>query len=89
MSTMAALQYLGLDRQTIRALSQKAKNRGKSAPQYVRDLVAADLVTDHTFDSILEPIRQGFRESGVTPEAFDKLVKKARKANRQPKARRR
>src|SRR5438874_1199970 len=60
MSTGTALRTLGLPRGTIRALERKAKQQGKSAPEYVRDLIDGDLLAENTFDEVLAPVRDAF-----------------------------
>ena len=68
----------------MRAIARRAKNAGKTPSEYVRSLVERDLLAGDSFDEVLKPIRQGFRESGVTENELDVLVAQARKAHHPP-----
>jgi len=82
MSTLDALRALGLTQGSIRALEKKARRHGRTAPQYVRDLIDGDLLAEKSFDEILAPVREGFRKSGMTEAELDALVQRARKSVR-------
>ena len=77
MSAATVFHDLGLPEATIKALGRKARVRGKTARDYVRTLIEADLLADKTFDEILAPVREGFRKSGVTEKQWDALIAKA------------
>ena len=88
MSTLTALQILGLDRKAISALKRKAKVSGQTTPQYVKGLIQKGLeLDDLTFDEILKPVREDFRRSGMTEDELDELITRARKATARKKTR--
>ncbi len=65
-----------LDEKHFQAATEKARSLGTTPERYIQSLIdAADL----TFDEILAPVRQGFRESGVTEDELDDAVNRARK----------
>jgi len=65
-----------LDEKHSRVAARAARELGTTAEQYVHQLIdAANL----TFDEVLAPVRQGFRESGVTEDELDDAVNEARK----------
>jgi hypothetical protein len=66
-----------LDRKHFRSAEEKARQLGKTPRQYIHSLIDA---ASMSFDDILHPVRQGFRESGMTEAELDKVVKDARKA---------
>jgi len=72
------LEITGLPPETMKALDEKARHRGKSAADYVRDLIEADLLASQSFDDILAPIRQGFKESGMSEGELEALFEEAR-----------
>jgi flagellar biosynthesis/type III secretory pathway protein FliH len=72
------LEITGLPPETRKALDEKAQHSGKSAADYVRDLIEADLLASRSFDEILAPMRQGFKESGMSEEELDALFEEAR-----------
>ena len=82
MSAASIFRELGLARTDVTALNKKASKHGKSPSEYIRALIEADLHTEHSFDQILAPVREGFRKSGTTEAQLDALVRKARKPSR-------
>ena len=79
MSTLT-LQDIGLKPATLKEIQKKAKQEGKTPPEYVRFLIERDLLAEKTFDEILKPIREGFKKSGVTEDELDGIVDRARTA---------
>jgi hypothetical protein len=63
-------------------VESKAKGAGLMMPESVRFLIERDLLAAKTFDEILRPVRKDFRQSGITPEQLNEIVKRARKATR-------
>jgi hypothetical protein len=55
-----------------------SQSKGKSADEYLRTLIEAELLSQQTFAEILAPIREGFRKSGMTEEQLDALFAEAR-----------
>lgn len=53
-------------------------SKGKSADEYLRTLIEAELLSQQTFAEIIAPIREGFRKSGMTEEQLDALFEQAR-----------
>lgn len=74
------LHEIGLKPAVAKAMQKKARDEGKTAPEYVRSLIERDLLADRSFDQILKPIRDDFRRSGVTEEELDAIVERARNA---------
>jgi hypothetical protein len=83
--TSLSLQDIGLKPAVLKAVEKKAKVVGKTAPEYVRSLIERDLLADKSFDELLRPVRDDVRDSGISPDAFDRIVRRARKQTR-PKA---
>lgn len=81
MSTLS-LQGIGLRPTQLKAIEKKAKFAGKSAAEYVRLLIERDLLADLPFDEILRPIREDFRQSGITESQLDEIVRRARHQSR-------
>ena len=72
---MTAIQ---LPDETMQALSVIAGEKGKTAEQFVRDMVDTEILASKPFAEILAPIRQGFAESGMTDEELTALFEEAR-----------
>jgi hypothetical protein len=91
MSAASILQELGLRQDAVKALKRKARERGKTTPEYLRALIESDLLAEKTFDQVLAPIREGFRKSRLTERELDELLDRARRASRRrrPKVSRR
>jgi hypothetical protein len=66
-----------IDERRFKAAAEKARELGKSPARYIESLIDAATTT---FDEILAPVREGFRESGVSEEELDAAVSEARKA---------
>ena len=74
------LHDIGLDPAVAKAMQKKARDEGKTPPEYVRSLIERDLLADRSLDEILKTIRDDFRRSGVTEEELDAIVERARGA---------
>ncbi len=80
-----SLNDLGLRPAELKEVERKAKQAGTTASQYVRALIARDLLSDKTFDEMLEPARTDFQRHGTTEDQLTAIVERARKA-RAPKS---
>ena len=65
-----------------RAVEKRARNAGKTPPEYVRSLIERELLAGKSFDDMLRPIRDDFRRSGITPDQLDQIVRRARRISR-------
>jgi hypothetical protein len=81
---MNSISIRGLTAAKFKAVQKKARNLGKTAPQYVRALIDQDLLADQSLDELLRPIREDFRKSGVTEKQLDQIVERARSAAYRP-----
>ena len=67
MSTQTeSIEIAGLPPGTKEAIEQLSRSKGKSAEEYLRVLIEAEILSERTFSEILAPIRQSFRESGMS-----------------------
>lgn len=76
--TPLLLQEIGLKPAHLKALQRKARDAGKTAPEYVRSLIERDLLSDKSIDEILRPVRKDFQKAGVTESQLDAIVERAR-----------
>ena len=74
------LEIAGLPAGTLRALEQIGQSNGKSAEEYARTLIEAEILSLKSFDEILQPIRDDFAASGMTEDELDALVEEERQA---------
>ncbi len=72
------LTAIQLPTETIQALSVIAKEKGKTAEEYVRDMVDTEILAAKPFAEILAPMQQGFTESGMAEEEITALFEQAR-----------
>lgn len=72
------IEISGLQPGTKEILSEIGKKCGKSAEDYLRALIEAEILSQKTFSEILAPIRQDFRDSGMTEDELDALVENER-----------
>lgn len=72
------IEITGLPEGTREAIRELSQSKGKSADEYLRTLIEAELLSQQTFAEILAPIREGFRKSGMTEEQLDALFEEAR-----------
>ena len=79
------IEITGLPKGTIEALKELCRSKGKSAGEYLRTLVEAEILSEQSFAEILAPIREGFRQSGMTEEQLDALFEEARRKVHQEK----
>ena len=79
MSTQTeSIEIAGLPLGTKKAIEQLSRSKGKSAEEYLRMLIEAEILSEQTFSEILAPIRQSFRESGLSEQQLDALFEDAR-----------
>jgi putative PIN family toxin of toxin-antitoxin system len=74
-----ALNDIGLRPSLLRAAQKKARQQGKTPPEYVRSLIERDLLASKSFDEILKPVRQRVKKRGLTAGELDAVVTQARK----------
>ncbi len=72
------IEITGLPLSTKTALEEVGRRRGKSFPDYLRDLLQNELLSEKPFSEILEPIRRSFDESGMSEAELDTLFETAR-----------
>ncbi|MEK6301497.1 MAG: hypothetical protein AABO41_12305 [Acidobacteriota bacterium] len=72
------IEITGLPEGTREAINELSQSKGKSADEYLRTLIEAEILSEQTFAEILAPIREGFRTSGMTEEQLDDLFEEAR-----------
>ncbi len=78
MSTQTeSIEIAGLPPGTKKAIEQLSQSKGKSAEEYLRMLIEAEVLSEQTFSEILAPIRQSFRESGMSEQQLDALFEDA------------
>ncbi len=74
------LEINGIPAEILNALSKRAEQAGKTAADYVRELIEVDILASRPFAEILAPIREDFRRSGMSEDEFDALIEKERQA---------
>jgi len=62
----------------MQTLETLARSKGKNAEEYVRELIETEILATKSFDEILTPIRQGFKESGLSEDELIALFEEAR-----------
>jgi hypothetical protein len=72
------IEITGLPAGTIAALEQIGRDKRKGSEELVREMIEAEILAASSFDEILAPIRQGFKESGLSEEELDTLFEEAR-----------
>ena len=72
------IEITGLPEGTREAIRELSLSKGKSADEYLRNLIEAELLSQQTFAEILAPIREGFRKSGMTEVQLEALFAEAR-----------
>ena len=77
------LRVKGFGKSKIDALAKKAQRLGLTPDQYVRRLLENDLEADRraqttSFAEMMAPVREDFRESGMSEADFDAMVDRAR-----------
>jgi predicted DNA-binding protein len=73
------IEITGLPKGTSEAIKELSQSKGKSADEYLRTLIEAEVLSQKSFAEILAPIREGFRTSGMTAEQLDTLFEEARR----------
>ena len=74
------LEISGISPEVLSALTERAQRHGKTPAVYVRELIEADLLATRPFSEILAPVREDFRQSGMTEDELDALVEEERQA---------
>lgn len=72
------LEINGLTAETLTALNKLAFQKGKSATDLVREMIEVEVLSARSFDEVLAPIRQGFKDSGLSEDELDSLFEEAR-----------
>lgn len=70
----ATLEITGIPLELFKALGEKAQQKGKSPAALVRELIEVEVLAAPSFDEILAPVRQGFKESGMTGEEAETFL---------------
>ena len=65
---------------TTAALAEIGRNSGQSAEEYLRSLIEGEILSRRSCAEILEPIRRGFDESGLSVGELDAVLGEARHA---------
>jgi len=79
-----SIQITGLPQGTKEALDELSRSEGKSAEEYLRMLIEVEILSKQSFSEILAPVRQSFRESGMSEDQLEALFEDAReKAHRE------
>ncbi len=68
------LEITDLPLELFQALGEKARQKGKSPAALVRELIEVEVLAAPSFDEILMPIRQGFKESGMSGEEAEAFL---------------
>lgn len=68
------LEITDIPLEIFKALGEKARQKGKSPAALVRELIEVEVLAAQSFDEILAPIRQGFKESGMTGEQAEAFL---------------
>ncbi len=74
------IEISGLSVGTLRTLEKIGHSNGKSAEEYARTIIEAELLSQQSFDDILRPVREDFAASGMTEDEFDELVESERQS---------
>lgn len=72
------IEVAGLPETVIKALDERAKEIGTTAPEYVRCLIEEDLSAPLSVRLLYAPIRKQIKESGVSDVELDTLLQEAR-----------
>ena len=72
------IEISGLPVGTLRTLEKLGRKQGKSAEEYARTLIEVELLSQQSFDDMLQPVREQFAASGMTDHELDQLVDQER-----------
>ena len=72
------IEISGLPVGTLRTLEKLGRMQGKSAEDYARTVIEVELLSQQSFDEILQPVREQFAASGMTENELDQLVDEER-----------
>lgn len=83
-SATSTIHVPGVDRRELASLRSRARAKGLSVENYVKELIDTDLhlgelARSMTIDELLAPVRKQFEASGMTEEDLDLIVDKARR----------
>lgn len=68
--------------ETVHAIAEAAKRQGTTPEAAALELLETAVLSQRTFEEIVEPIARSFDESGMTEEELDELVEGHDHANR-------
>ncbi len=74
------LTVTGLSVGTRAALERISHQTGRSLEDYLRELIEIEVLSQQPFREICAPIREQFRQTGLTEEEFDELIERERQA---------
>jgi hypothetical protein len=60
------IEISGLPVGTLRPLETLGRKQGKGAEEYARTVIEVELLSQESFDEILQPVREQFAASGMT-----------------------
>jgi hypothetical protein len=72
-----SIEISGLPPGTTEAIQELSRIKGTSPGEYLRILIEAEILSEQSFSEILAPIRQSFRDSGMTEAQLEELFKDA------------
>ncbi len=68
------IELPGVPDELIKRLDERLRETGQDRAEYLIRLIERDLAHPATVDEILEPFRQGFKESGMSEEELTELI---------------
>ncbi len=74
------LTVTGLPIGTRATLERIGNQNGRSVEDYLRELIEVEVLSQQPFREICAPIREQFRQTGLTEEEFDDLIERERQA---------
>ncbi len=69
------IEISGLQAGTLKALKKIGQSNGKSAEEYALIIIEAEVLSQQSFDFMLQPVRQDFVTSEMTEVELDIYVK--------------
>lgn len=72
------LEITEIPLETFKALDEMAQRQGKSPDAFVREMIEVEVLAAKPIAEIPAPIRQGFKESGMSAEELAALFTQAR-----------
>ncbi len=80
MTETLQLNVTGLPAGTRATLERVGQQTGRSLEDYLRELIEIEVLSQQPFREICAPIREQFRQTGLTEEEFDDLIERERQA---------